>query len=115
MVQLGMHGKVASVRVLTNVAGNQCDAFDNFGKQGRATTQKGRKKVKRGTFTGAILAVLAKGFVYYQTNPDFTNGYKYIHILDELLNVVNAAICHVLIFPSMGYFKDKSLSSAFAL
>ena len=61
-------------------------AFDDFGKQGRAATQKGRKKVKKGTFIGVFLAVSAKGFVYYWTNPDFIDGYLYSHILAELLN-----------------------------
>ncbi|KAJ9074423.1 hypothetical protein DSO57_1006682 [Entomophthora muscae] len=120
MVQLWMYEKVASVFVLTNVAGNQWDdskdspydpviksilvqcltsltddvmfvscyklsiAFDNFGKQGKVATQKGRKKVKRGTFIGAFLAVSAKGFVYYQKTLDFTNSYKYSHILGKL-------------------------------
>ncbi|KAJ9089579.1 hypothetical protein DSO57_1011418 [Entomophthora muscae] len=59
-------------------------AFANFGKQGRAATQKRRKKVKKGTFIGAFLAVLAKGLIYYQTTPDFTNGYKYSQILSKL-------------------------------
>ncbi|KAJ9065471.1 hypothetical protein DSO57_1019379 [Entomophthora muscae] len=92
MVQLWMYGKVVSVHVLTNVAGDQWDgtrlsiAFDDFGKQGRAATQKGRKKVKKGTFIDAFLAVSAKGSVYYQTNPDFNNSYKYSHILDGLLD-----------------------------
>ncbi|KAJ9062263.1 hypothetical protein DSO57_1012709 [Entomophthora muscae] len=141
-------------------------AFDNFGAQGRATTQKGSKEVKKRTFIDAFLAVSAKGSVYYWTNPDFTNGYKYSHILGGLLNswddsnskhqvflshqmegsstapeaiqqhghqasvhpaghadihlgdvvvVVNAAIHHVSILPSLGYFEDKSLSFAFAL
>ena len=61
-------------------------AFDDFGTQGRATAQKGRKKVKRGTFIGAFLAVLAKGFVYYRTNPDFIKGYSYGPILGGLLD-----------------------------
>ncbi|KAJ9054515.1 hypothetical protein DSO57_1013593 [Entomophthora muscae] len=61
-------------------------AFNDFRKQGRATTQKGRNKVKKGTFIGAFLAVLAKGFVYYWTKPDFTNGYKYSPILGKLLD-----------------------------
>ena len=122
MVQLWMHGKVASIRVLTNFASDQWDgaedslydqdikstlvrcltslsddvifisyyklsiAFDDFGTQGRATAQKGRKKVKRGTFIGAFLAVLAKGFVYYWTNPDFIKGYSYSPILGGLLD-----------------------------
>ncbi|KAJ9072768.1 hypothetical protein DSO57_1023802 [Entomophthora muscae] len=94
MVQPWMYGKVASVRVLTNVAGNQWDgaedspydptiefnlvkclkslsddamfisyykpsiAFDDFGKQGRATTQKERKKIKKGNFHCHILGGL---------------------------------------------------------
>ncbi|KAJ9055436.1 hypothetical protein DSO57_1003933 [Entomophthora muscae] len=61
-------------------------AFDDFGEQGRAATQKGRKKVKKGTFIGAFLAVSAKGFVYYQINPDFIIGYSYSHILGGLLD-----------------------------
>ncbi|KAJ9049378.1 hypothetical protein DSO57_1025200 [Entomophthora muscae] len=60
--------------------------FDDFGKQGRPTTQKGRNKVKKGTFIGAFLAVSAKGFVYYQKNTDFTNSYKYSHILSGFLD-----------------------------
>ncbi|KAJ9076571.1 hypothetical protein DSO57_1024773 [Entomophthora muscae] len=88
MVQLWIHGKVTSIRVLTNFAGNQWDgtedlpydttiestlvqcltsltddimfvlyyklsiAFDDFGTQGKAATQKGRNKVKKGTFLG---------------------------------------------------------------
>ncbi|KAJ9050304.1 hypothetical protein DSO57_1015695 [Entomophthora muscae] len=60
--------------------------FDNFGKQGKAVTKNRRKKVKKGTFMGAFLAVLAKSFVYYWINPDFINGYKYSHILSGLLN-----------------------------
>ncbi|KAJ9058313.1 hypothetical protein DSO57_1013572 [Entomophthora muscae] len=121
MVQLWMHRKVASIRVLTNAAGNQWDGsedspydhaiestlvqcltsltydiiiisyyklsidFDNFGAQGRSATKKGRKKVKRGTFIGAFLAVSAKGFVYYWIKTGFANGYKYHHILRKLL------------------------------
>ncbi|KAJ9080641.1 hypothetical protein DSO57_1022780 [Entomophthora muscae] len=112
-----MHGKVALIQILTNIAGDQWDGtedslydyaikstliqcltslkddimfvlyykllivFDNFGEQGKAAAKNRRKKVKKGTFIGAFLAVSAKSFVYYQTNPDFTNGYKYSHIL----------------------------------
>ncbi|KAJ9052131.1 hypothetical protein DSO57_1037259 [Entomophthora muscae] len=61
-------------------------AFDNFSEQGKAATKNGRKKVKKGTFIGAFLAVSAKGFVYYQTNPGFINGYSYSYILGGLLN-----------------------------
>ncbi|KAJ9067664.1 hypothetical protein DSO57_1036836 [Entomophthora muscae] len=61
-------------------------AFDDFGTQGKAATKNGRKKVKKGTFIGAFLAVSAKGFVYYWTNPDLINGYSYSHILTGLLN-----------------------------
>ncbi|KAJ9076201.1 hypothetical protein DSO57_1028511 [Entomophthora muscae] len=122
MVQLWMHGKVASIQVLTNFASDQWDgaedsppyldikstlaqcltslsddvifisyyklsiAFDNFGEMGKAAIKNGRKKVKKGTFIGAFLAVSAKGFVYYWTNPDFINGYSYGHILGGLLD-----------------------------
>ncbi|KAJ9074971.1 hypothetical protein DSO57_1000914 [Entomophthora muscae] len=61
-------------------------AFDNFGAQGKAATQKGKKKVKKRMFIGAFLDVSAKGSVYYQTNPYFTNGCKYSHILSGLIN-----------------------------
>ncbi|KAJ9085630.1 hypothetical protein DSO57_1012003 [Entomophthora muscae] len=61
-------------------------AFDDFGKQGKATAKNRRKKVKKGTFIGAFLAVSAKGFVYYWTNPDFIDSYSYSHILGGLLN-----------------------------
>ncbi|KAJ9067341.1 hypothetical protein DSO57_1000253 [Entomophthora muscae] len=61
-------------------------AFDDFGKQGKAAAKNRRKKVKKGTFIGAFLAVSAKGFVYYWTNPDFINGYSYSHILGGLLD-----------------------------
>ncbi|KAJ9083522.1 hypothetical protein DSO57_1033964 [Entomophthora muscae] len=42
--------------------------------------------IKRGMFIGEFLAVLAKGFAYYWTKPDFTNGHKYNQILSEFLN-----------------------------
>ncbi|KAJ9076021.1 hypothetical protein DSO57_1030159 [Entomophthora muscae] len=94
MVQLWIYGKVVSVHVLTNVAANQWDGAKDspydpaieFTLQGKIATQKGRKKVKKGTFIGVFLAVSAKGSVYYCTNPDFTNGYKYSHILNGLLD-----------------------------
>ncbi|KAJ9068160.1 hypothetical protein DSO57_1031424 [Entomophthora muscae] len=60
--------------------------FENFGEQEKAAAKNRRKTVKKGTFIGAFLAVSAKGFVYYLTNPDFTNGYKYSHILGGLLD-----------------------------
>ncbi|KAJ9089125.1 hypothetical protein DSO57_1016047 [Entomophthora muscae] len=126
MVQLWMHEKVSSIRVLTNFAPNQWDgakdspydtaiestlvrcltsltddimfvlyslsiAFNYFGEKEKAATKNGRKKVKKGTFIGAFLAVSAKGFVYYQTNPDFINGYSYGHILSELLDSLNGS------------------------
>ncbi|KAJ9068427.1 hypothetical protein DSO57_1028771 [Entomophthora muscae] len=112
MMHFWMHGKMASIRVLTNVGSNHWDgsedypydcaiestlfqcltslsndimiisyyklliAFNNFGEQGKAATKNGRKKAKRGTFIDSFLAVLAKSFVYYQKNPDFTNGFN---------------------------------------
>ncbi|KAJ9068014.1 hypothetical protein DSO57_1033018 [Entomophthora muscae] len=40
-------------------------AFDKFDEQGKAPTQKERKKVKKGMFIGVFLAVSARGFVCY--------------------------------------------------
>ena len=40
-------------------------AFENFGEHRKANKTNGRKKVKKGTFIGAFLAVLAKSSVYY--------------------------------------------------
>ncbi|KAJ9066814.1 hypothetical protein DSO57_1005777 [Entomophthora muscae] len=61
-------------------------AFDDFGKQGKAAAKNRRKKIKKGMFIGAFLAVSVKGFVYYQKPPDFINDYSYSHILSRLLD-----------------------------
>ncbi|KAJ9061323.1 hypothetical protein DSO57_1021783 [Entomophthora muscae] len=46
------------------------------------------------------------------TSQDTWKTYFHTHDIDD---VVNAAIHHVLISPSIGYFEDKSLSFTFAL